>query len=126
VPPEIEEAFGYCGFPFKTLRDSVGNHVTVAFEPLGLVGFGLFLVFGYLSKVTRPNERRWLSPVEMAFAGIALVGGLTLEYFHSPNSSPTLTAPASSPPPPTQELTNQVRQSSTEPGSPNVQGLDQH
>ena len=44
----------------------------VVTNPLGLAGFALFLVFGYLAKIKRNDERRWLSPVAFAIAAVAL------------------------------------------------------
>src|SRR5271157_249610 len=47
----------------------------VVTSPLGLAGFALFLVFGYLAKLKRSNERRWLAPLAVFAAIAALVGG---------------------------------------------------
>ena len=94
----------------------------VVTQPLGLVGFGLFLVFGYLAKVKRQDERRWLSPVAIAFAAVALIGGLALAYLQTPKP-PTPAVQTSTPPPPSRQQTNKVQQSSSGNGSPNVQGV---
>jgi|SRR5664279_5200056 len=95
----------------------------VVMHPLGLVGFALFLVFGYLAKIKRSDERRWLSPVAFAIAAVALIGGLVLAYVQA--SKPV--APSvqiSKPGAPTQQQTNQqIQQTSTGEGSPNVQGV---
>lgn len=100
----------------------VSEWAKVATEPLGLVGFGLFLVFGYLAKVKRQDERRWLSPVAMALAAIALIGGLGLAYLQvpKPQPSPDLVRNNNAQAPNRQQ-TNQVKQSSSGAGSPNVQ-----
>ena len=101
----------------------MGEWVKVVTQPLGLVGFGLFLVFGYLAKVKSQDERRWLSPVAIAFAAIALVGGLALAYVQIPKPPPpaVLTGP---PPAPAPQQSNQgVKQSSSGNGSPNIQGV---
>jgi hypothetical protein len=91
-------------------------------QPLGLVGFGLFLVFAHLAKVKRHDERRWLSRVALTFAAVALLGGLTLAYLQTPRPI----APAvqtSIPLVPSHQQTNQVQQSSSGDGSSNVQGV---
>ena len=95
----------------------------VVTEPLGLAGFALFLVFGYLAKVKRNDERRWLSPVAFAIAAVALVGGLGIAYVkvRKPVAPSIQTG---KPAAPTQQQTNQqVQQTSTGEGSPNVQGV---
>jgi hypothetical protein len=95
----------------------------VVTNPLGLAGFALFLVFGYLAKIKRNDERRWLSPVAFAIAAVALVGGLVLAYVQA--SKPVIpSVQFSKPAAPTQQQANQqVQQSSTGEGSPNVQGV---
>jgi hypothetical protein len=95
----------------------------VVTEPLGLAGFALFLVFGVLARVKRDDERKWLGPLAMAMAVLALTGGLTLAYLkRPPQTAPQVTtAPAALTTPKTQ--TNQVEQTSTGAGSPNVQGV---
>jgi hypothetical protein len=92
-------------------------------EPLGLAGFALFLVFGALSRIKKDKERRWLGPLAMGMAVLALTGGLTLAYLKSqPQATPQSTpAPAPQPAPKTQ--TNMVEQTTTGPGSPAVQGV---
>jgi hypothetical protein len=91
----------------------------VVSNPLGLAGFALFLVFGYLARVKRNDERRWLSPVAVALAFVALAGGLILSYIPtsklSPPASPSVEAP-------TRPQVNKVQQSTTGDGSPAVQG----
>lgn len=59
----------------------------VVTNPLGLVGFALFLVFGYLAKVNRLDERRWIAPVAMFVAIAALVGGLAIAYVQVPKAA---------------------------------------
>jgi hypothetical protein len=89
-------------------------------HPLGLVGFALFLVFVFIAKAKWNDERRWFSWVFVAMAGVALTGGLFLEYVHPP----TPTTPAAQiNTAPAQLQTNQVQQSTTGPGSPAVQGV---
>src|ERR1035438_3523178 len=66
----------------------------VVTDPLGLTGFALFLVFGYLAKVKRNDERRWLSPVAFAIATVALIGGLVVAYVKVPNLSLQPSKPA--------------------------------
>lgn len=92
----------------------------VVTDPLGLAGFALFLVFGYLAKVKRADERRWLAPLAVLAAIGALIGGLAMSYVRVPKpavpSAQTGKAPA-------QQQRNKAQQSSSGPGSPNVQGI---
>jgi hypothetical protein len=53
-------------------------------NPLGLAGFALFLVFGFLGKVKRKDERKWFSPVAFGIAALALIGGLVIAYAQAP------------------------------------------
>jgi hypothetical protein len=95
----------------------------VVTHPLGLAGFVLFLVFGYLAKTKRRDERRWLSPVAFAIAAVALIGGLVLAYVEVSKPVPP-SVQTSKPQAPTQQQTNQqIQQTSTGAGSPNVQGV---
>ena len=55
----------------------------VVTHPLGLAGFALFLVFAFLAKIKRRDERRWLIPFSLAMAMIALLAGLALAYWQS-------------------------------------------
>jgi hypothetical protein len=101
----------------------MGPWTKVVTEPLGLAGFALFLVFGYLARVKRNDQRRWLSPVALGIATIALVGGLVISYVQV---SKTVAPPVQNTKQaaPTQHQTNQqIQQSSTGPCSPNVQGV---
>jgi hypothetical protein len=90
----------------------------VVTDPLGLAGFALFLVFGYVAKVKQASERRWLAPLAVSAAIVTLAGGLTLSYFRTSTSA----GQADKKPAPTQ--VNQVQQSSTGAGSSNVQGVN--
>lgn len=96
----------------------------VVTQPLGLIGFVLFLVFGYLAKTKRLDERRWVSPVAFSFAAIALIGGFALAYVET-SKSLDRTIQSISPPSPIQQTSqaNQVKQNSTGAGSPNVQDI---
>jgi hypothetical protein len=95
----------------------------VVTEPLGLAGFALFLVFGVLSRVKRDDERKWLGPLAMAMAIVALSGGLTLAYLkRPPQAAPQVTTPPAGLTT-SKTQTNQVEQTSTGAGSPNVQGV---
>lgn len=47
---------------------------------LGVVDYALFLTFRLLARVTRRDERRWLLPVVLGAAGVALLSGLGLAY----------------------------------------------
>lgn len=90
----------------------------VVTDPLGLAGFALFLVFGLVAKTRKSSERRWLTPVAVCLAIAALLGGLTLSYIKSSATSATAAKPQ------IQQPNLQVRQTSTGPGSPNVQGVN--
>jgi hypothetical protein len=92
-------------------------------EPLGLAGFALFLVFGALSRIKRDKERKWLGPLAMGMAVLALTGGLTLAYLKRPPQTAPSTAPAPAVQPTAKTQTNMVEQTSTGAGSPNVQGV---
>jgi len=59
----------------------------VVVDPLGIVGFVLFLVFGLLAKVKARDERRWLSRASIALASVALLGGLSLAFFKATRES---------------------------------------
>ena len=94
----------------------------VVTEPLGLAGFALFLVFGVLARAKRNDERRWLGPLASAMAVVALVGGLTLAYLKT--SRIVAAQPPPAVPVATQKQTNsEVKQTTTGPGSPAVQGV---
>jgi tetratricopeptide (TPR) repeat protein len=94
--------------------------IKVLTHPLGLAGFALFLVFGFLAKVKKNVERRWVSQAAVTLACAALAGGLILAYIQVPKSptpsTQTNIAPAN-------QQTNQVQQSTAGPGSPAVQGV---
>jgi hypothetical protein len=87
----------------------------VVTQPLGLVGFGLFLVFGYLGTLKRQDERRWPSRVAFGLATLALVGGLAIAYVQTPKPAP---------PAQPKQQSHPTQQTSTGAGSPNVQGVD--
>jgi hypothetical protein len=95
----------------------------VVTHPLGLAGFVLFLVFGYLARSKRRDEHRWLAPVALTLAAAALIGGLFLAYVQVPKPLPP-SVQVNKPPAPVQQQTNkQVKQTSSGQGSPNVQGV---
>lgn len=58
----------------------VSSWTSVVTDPLGIVGFVLFLVFGMLAKLKSRHERRWVSRASIVLASVALVGGLSLAY----------------------------------------------
>jgi hypothetical protein len=49
-------------------------------NPLGLVGYTLFLIFGLVAKFGPKQKWGWLIPVSVTLATIALVCGLALSY----------------------------------------------
>ncbi len=95
----------------------------VVTQPLGLAGFVLFLVFGYLAKVKRQDARRWLSPVAFAIAAVALIGGLVIAYVQVPKSVAPASNPANPPASIQQQTNQQVQQTTSGQGSPAVQGV---
>ena len=62
---------------------SITQWTEVVTHPLGLAGFALFLVFVLLARTKKRAERRWVVPVAIGMAVIALVGGLGLAYWQS-------------------------------------------
>jgi hypothetical protein len=99
----------------------------VVTEPLGLGGFALFLVFGVLARVKRDGERRWLAPMAMGMAVLALAGGLMLAYMKTvreavPQTRSAPVAPAAQPAAQPAQV-NQVDQKTSGAGSPAVQGV---
>jgi hypothetical protein len=95
----------------------------VVTQPLGLAGFALFLVFGYLARAKRNDERRWLSPTAVALALVVLAGGLLIAYKQVPKPLPQPVQTTPLPPPAQQQTNSDVQQKSTGAGSPNVQGV---
>ena len=91
----------------------------VVTQPLGLAGFALFLVFGYLARAKSKDERRWLSPVAMIVAVMALAGGLALAFLQAPKPR----APVVQTGAPAAQQNTQVQQTTSGPGSPAVQGV---
>lgn len=90
-------------------------------HPLGLVAFALFLLFSILSFLKRRNERRVAFRLFLIAACISLAGGLGVAYMQARKSlSPTNSKPLQTP---SQQQTNQVRQTTTGAGSPAVQGI---
>jgi hypothetical protein len=62
----------------------MGEWTKVVTDTLGLAGFALFLVFGYLAKVKRSDERRWFSLPAVAVPVGVLAVGLALAYVRIP------------------------------------------
>jgi hypothetical protein len=88
-------------------------------DPLGIVGYVLFLIFSLCAQVERKDERRWVPRVAIGFAAIALVAGLFLAYFRiaksvsTSNTGDTATQ---------QQQTGNVAQTATGIGAMNIQG----
>lgn len=71
----------------------------VVVQPLGLAGFALFLVFGFIARAKSGDRRRWLPPVAVGMACLALIGGLALAYLNTAAAPPSKsTAPAAGQP----------------------------
>ena len=60
--------------------NEVDKWIKVIADPLGLVGFALFLVFSLLAKTRRTPQTGWLTAGFITLAAIALLGGLGLAY----------------------------------------------
>jgi hypothetical protein len=99
----------------------------VVTDPLGLVGFTLFLLFGAVARLKRDEKRSWVVPVTLGMAVLALASGLTLAFLKQSQSSArekaTLPPPAASAQPSPQQMNQQIDQKTTGPGSPAVQGV---
>jgi hypothetical protein len=54
--------------------------VRVVTQPLGLAGFGLFLLFWFIARAKKNKERVWFSRLAAGAVIFALVGGLFLAY----------------------------------------------
>ena len=101
----------------------MGAWTKVVTHPLGLAGFALFLVFGYLAKAKRNDERRWLAPAAVVLALAALAGGILLSYVQGPKPLPQPAQAVQAASPSKQQTNSNVQQTSTGEGSPNVQGV---
>ena len=74
--------------------------IAVVTNPLGIVGFVLFLVFTFVGKSRRPFDRN----VFLGLAAVALIAGLTIAYRQAPESAqpglkPVVVQPAENPQP---------------------------
>lgn len=92
----------------------------VVTNPLGLAGFALFLVFGFLAKLKQRDVRRWLAPVAIVMAVIALVAGLSLAYVQVRRLPPVSPVRTQSTPAPCQQQNIQFDQKTPGAGSPAV------
>ena len=95
----------------------------VIMHPLGLAGFALFLLFSYLGRLKKGDKRRWMAPSAIIIGVVALAGGLFLSYIQISSERPAPVEPSTKIATPSQQQTNQVRQSTTGAGSPAVQGV---
>lgn len=95
----------------------------VVTDPLGLVGFTLFLLFGALARFKRNAERSWIVPLCLGAAVLTLAGGLTLAFFKEARPAAKSLAVPSLPPVSPQQVNQQVEQKTTGAGSPAVQGV---
>jgi hypothetical protein len=94
----------------------MSDWIKIITNPLGLAGFALFLVFGFVAKIKSRDERRWMSPVACGIAVLALVGGLIIAFTEAPRPQ---SAPSRSTAPVTFNC-DEVTQQSSGAGSPNV------
>jgi hypothetical protein len=97
----------------------------VLIHPFGLVGYVLFLVFGFVARAKRRDEKRWLYPSALAAAGIVLIGALEFAYLQveRKNDPKTTALPAPTRIPTQQQQNDHIRQNTTGANSPNVQGV---
>jgi carbon starvation protein CstA len=95
----------------------------VVANPLGIAGFALFLVFGYLARIKKSDQHRWIAPMAFVMAVTALIGGLSIAYLQVRTTTVQPTQTNQSPAPVNQRQQQQVKQTSTGNGSPNVQGI---
>lgn len=105
-------------------HNAMSEWIKVVTHPLGLVGFVLFLIFGLLAKAKYRAERRWLYPAAVAFAMVALLGGLGLAYFQVRGSMPAVQPQAVQAPSPSQQGPTQVQQTVTGAGGVAVEGVE--
>jgi hypothetical protein len=55
-------------------------------HPLGLAGYALACVFGLLARFGPTDPYRWLTPVAVTMAVVALVGGLLISILKKPTA----------------------------------------
>lgn len=89
----------------------------VVTNPLGLAAYALALVFAVAGVKQAAQDRRWILPVAVALAALAIVGGLFLS-FRDVKSQGKIT-PSASP----QEQSAVVNQETHGPLSPAVHGV---
>jgi hypothetical protein len=92
----------------------------VVAQPLGIAGFAMSLVFGYLARAASRDQRKWLAPSAAAIAFACVIGGFALAYQQT-------TAKSNQQPNPSQafsqQQTKQVHQITNGSGSPAIQGV---
>jgi hypothetical protein len=92
-------------------------------HPLGLTGYVLFLLFGFLSRVKRKGERRWILPITLAAAGVALLGGIGLAYWEVTHQERAAVGPSANTAVPEQQPKTENQTSTSGDNSPIVQGV---
>lgn len=101
--------------------EDMQSWIKVVMEPLGLAGFALFLVFGFLARTGLVKGQRWLAVSAVSMAIVALIGGLGLSWVKSrPTAAPTqnTTSTLAAPTPPAIQTTHGAQS----PAVQNVQG----
>jgi len=93
----------------------------VVTNPLGLAGFALFLVFGFLGQVKQNSERRWVSRVAVGLAVVALFSGVGLAYLQVSKSGSPSSVQSVAKADATQQQNGSVNQTGGGAGSNNVQ-----
>lgn len=103
---------------FASLRKggALTDWTKVITNPLGLAGFSLFLIFGFIGRLKLSQKRPWIVIVAFAMSAVSLLGGLLLAYSKASTekTAQSPTAPADN------QTCSQVEQSSTGNASPNV------
>lgn len=60
--------------------NDIQSWIEVVTDPLGLAGFALFLVFGFLAKTRIGKNKQWIVISAFSMAFVALIGGLVLSW----------------------------------------------
>jgi hypothetical protein len=98
----------------------VSEWAKVVTNPLGLVGFALFLVFNAIARFKRSDEKRWIARVFVCMAIATLVAGFVIAWDQVHRPAPTTTSTSQLPAPNAKQNCESAEQKSEGAGSPNV------